>query len=548
MNKLYIYLIMTCLFGESTFAQSGFINSKTNVFKKELTVDEQKNWQHKDIILDSIPGLSLDRAYKELIKDKKAKEIIVAIIDTEIDINHEDLKEAVWFNKKEIPNNNIDDDRNGYIDDINGWNFLGNKKGESVLYNSLESVRIVRKFKKEFQGKSQQSIAKNRQSDFLLYQKALILFENLKKEYQDDVNYISMANKSYRKTVEVVKNYFPKDDYTIKKLDSLINLKKDDKLLIRQFDNMKDVINFGISEKWLTDYQKNLDHKKETNSLEYNDRILIGDNIEDINDRNYGNNNVSKNAVFLKHGTEILGTLSSNRENNIGTKGFSNNIKIMSLAISAYGDENDKDIALAIRYAVNNGAKVINMSFGKSMSINQKWVFDAIKYAESKNVLIVAGAGNGGLETNYENPHYPNDNNFINKEVSNNYIVVGSITSKVNQNFVSNFSNYSKQNVDVFAPGSDVFLSIPENKYDFDSGTSLAAPMVSGTAALIWLYYPKLTAPQVKQIILDSGVSYDIEVIVPGSKDKKLKFSELSKSGKVVNVYNAMIMASTIRN
>jgi cell wall-associated protease len=548
MNKLFIFLAIIYFYSKPTFAQSELINSKVNIFKKELTPDQQKNWQHKDITLDSIPGISIDRAYTEVIKYKKGNEITVAIIDMETDINHEDLAQSIWINKREIPDNGIDDDKNGYIDDIHGWNFLGNKKGESVFSNSIEAVRIVRKFKGEFDGKKQELIEKSKLTDFLLYQKALLSLEEYKKDDQKDIDYIDRASKGYYSSIEMVKKYFPKGDYNIKKLDSLINLFQDDKVLVKKIANMKDIINYNITEKWLDDYRKNLTLIQKTTNLEYNDRELIGDNVNDINDKKYGNNNISKNATFLKHGTEICGILSANRENKIGIKGFSDDIKIMTLAISAYGDENDKDIALAIYYAVNNGAKVINMSFGKSMSINQKWVLNAIKYAESKNVLIVAGAGNGAQETNFDNPHYPSDNDFIKKEVSNNYIVVGGVTNQLNDKFVASFSNYSKNNVDIFAPANNIYTTQPESKYAYDSGTSLAAPMVSGTAALIWLYYPKLTAAQVKQIIMDSGVAYDIEVIVPGTTDKKVKFSELSKSGKVVNVYNAMIMAKKMSN
>jgi cell wall-associated protease len=546
MNKFLIFLIIL-LFENNTFSQIAITTNNLNICKKSLTENEYKNWQNLDIISDSIPGISLNRSYIELIKNKKCIPIIVAVIDTELDINHEDLESSIWINKKEIANNGIDDDHNGYIDDINSWNFLGNKNGESVFCNSLEFVRVVRKFKDEFEAKKEESIKKNRIEDFRIYKKALSFIEEYKKTDQKDTDYINRASNGYNSSVETVKKYFPKGNYNIKKLDSLINLYNDDKILVKKIANMKDIINYNITEKWLNDYKKNLEQKQKTISLEYNDRELIGDKIDDINDKDYGNNNVSKNATFLRHGTEISGILSANRENHIGINGFSNNIKIMPLAISAYGDENDKDIVLAIYYAVNNGAKVINMSFSKSMSINQKWVFDAIKYAESKNVFVVAGAGNDAQETNYENPHYPNDTNFKEKEVSENYIVVGGVTNQLNEKFVASFSNYSKINVDIFAPASKIFTTLADNKYDFDSGTSLAAPMVSGTAALIWLYYPKLTATQVKQIILDSGVAYDLQVQVPGEKEGVLKpFSEMSKSGKVVNVYNALLMAKAM--
>ncbi len=220
--------------------------------------------------------------------------------------------------------------------------------------------------------------------------------------------------------------------------------------------------------------------------------------------------------------------------------------KIMPLNISYSGDEHDKDIAMAIYYAVDNGAKVINMSFGKEFSLHKKWVSDAYKYAESNNVLIVHCAGNDSFNVD-ENPYYPNDVDYENPhEVVDNFINVGATTAKADSTLVASFSNYGKKNVDLFAPGDKIYTTTAGNGYAYDSGTSLAAPMVSATAALIWSYYPKLTAKEVKQIILESGTAYDMDVLIPGGEGKKAKFSELSKSGKVLNVYNAMQLAEKV--
>ena len=282
-------------------------------------------------------------------------------------------------------------------------------------------------------------------------------------------------------------------------------------------------------------------------NLEYKDRGLNEDELK-ILKKGIGNNNVNS-AIILKkmeqnHSTMVSGIIGSNRSNKIGIKGIAHNVKIMPIVVSSRGDEHDHDIALAIRYAVDNGAKIINMSFGKEFSLHKKWVVDAYKYAEKHNVLLVHGAGNNGFNVD-ENPYYPNDVDYENPgEVVANFINVGSTTRKLDNTFVSNFSNYGKINVDLFAPGDEIYTTSSGNSYKIDSGTSLAAPMVSGTAALIWSYYPKLSAKQVKQIILESGTAYDIEVLIPGGKGVKAKFSELSKSGKVLNVYNAMQLAN----
>ncbi len=284
-------------------------------------------------------------------------------------------------------------------------------------------------------------------------------------------------------------------------------------------------------------------------NLNFNDRKIIGDN-PNVLEKGYGCGNVSITKKGFKnlqgHCTKVAGIIGANRKNNIGIKGFSDDIKIMPLNISYSGDENDKDIAMAIYYAVDNGAKVINMSFGKDFSANQQLVSDAFKYAEKHNVLLVHSAGNERFNAD-ENHYYPSDNHFDGKaEICNNFINVGSTSANLDHTFVSAFSNYGKQNVDLFAPGQKIYTTAKGNEYGEDSGTSLAGPMVSGTAALIWSYYPKLTAVEIKQIIIESGTSYAVEVIVPGTKDKKIPFSELSKSGKVLNVYNAMKLAEKL--
>lgn len=246
------------------------------------------------------------------------------------------------------------------------------------------------------------------------------------------------------------------------------------------------------------------------------------------------------------HNTEVSGVIAGLRADNTGIYGFSDRIKIMPLAISASGDEHDKDIAMAIYYAVDNGAKIINMSIGKEFSLHKEWVFEALKYAEKNNVLVSHSAGNDSFDIDI-NPYYPSDNDYTGEpEVVNNFICVGSISRKADDYFVSYFSNFGKQHVDIFAPGDDIYTIRPENTFITDGGTSLAAPMVSGTAALLWLYYPSLTVRQIKEIILTTGTTYEIEVKLPDNPETKTAFSNLSKSGSVVNVYKAMQKAKEI--
>jgi cell wall-associated protease len=531
--------------------------------KKEFSPITLQTWYQKDYLQDTIPGISLDKWYSQNKKRPINKDIIVAVIDMQIDLKHEDLQGQIWTNLNEIPDNGIDDDKNGYIDDINGWSFIGFKNGGYLVWGNYEYVRIVRDWESLYKNKNENQIASEDLPNYKEYKRAVKKLEEKDKYYKNWWKSLKHNVAIYPLVKDTLKHFFPKEDYTYQQLDSLYQKYKinDKKFKQRRDDNDKDLgalinymmINLEVNEKTLEDVKEmetQLDSVVNKNlSLKYEERLFIGDNSE-ILEKGYGNNNISNNRSGYRpmqdHSTEMAGIIAANRENNIGIKGISKNIKIMPLNISPSGDEHDKDIAMAVRYAVDNGAKVINMSFWKEFSLHQKWVLEAFKYAERHNVLIVHIAGNDGNSAD-ENPYYPSDNNFDDsKEVCNNFINVGSITHKLDSTFVSNFSNYGKQNVDLFAPGEEIYTTAPKNSYISDSGTSLSAPMVSGTAALIWSYYPKLTAADVKQIIMDSGTAYDLEVIVPGTTDKKVPFSELSKSGKVLNVYNAMKLAEKV--
>ncbi len=424
---------------------------------------------------------------------------------------------------------------------------------------NFEYVRIVRDWE-YFKDKKENEINSKELTNYKEYLRALSMLNSQNKYYKNWLKSLNYDVTIYPLAKDTLKFFFPKEDYTIAQMDSLYQKHKINDKTYKQrrdsndtdlgalIDNMKG--NFELNKKTFSDIK---DQETQLDSvvnkslnINYNERTLIGDNPK-ILEKGYGNNNVSNNKSGLRsiqnHSTEVSGIIAANRENKTGISGILQNAKIMPLNISPSGDEHDKDIAMAIRYAVDNGAKVINMSFGKEFSLHKDWVFEAFRYAEENNVLLVHVAGNDGFDID-KNPYYPNDVAYDgSKEVCSNFINVGSISSKLDTTFVSSFSNYGKQNVDLFAPGDNIYTTAGGNTYATDSGTSLAAPMVSGLAALIWSYYPNFSAVEVKQIIMESGSSYNIEVILPGTKDKKVPFSELSKSGKVLNVYNAMKLA-----
>lgn len=537
------YLLTSC---NTTTNYKSIVATSAMGKKTALNEKEIKEWFEKDILIDSVPGISLNRAYDSLLNKKKGNQVIVAVIDTEIDTNHEDLKNQIWVNSDEIPNNGIDDDENGFIDDINGWNFIGNSKEENIFYSSLESVRVIQKYRVLF---NHDSIDKE-SPDYKLYIEAKKHYETKLKIAQADLNYGNFLFEGYPKAKKAMKKIFPKEDYTTKQLDSVYELNKNkNKTLARNAYFISDVIKYNLSEEWINNYVKKAKEKiNYTYNLDYYDKEKIDPFPEQITFNSYGNSLVNKNIDEFYHGTLIAGLIAANRDNDIGINGVSNQVKIMPLAISSNGEEHDKDIALAIKYAVDNGAKVINMSFGKEFSLHKEWVFNAFKYAEMNNVIIVSSAGNSTYNLNELNNYFPIDNENNGEEVSDNFLLVGSISNKLDSSFLSYYSNYGNIDVDVFAPGQVIYTTLPNNKYRFDTGTSLASAITSGVAALLYSYYPNLKASEVKHILMDSGLEYDIEVSTPTNEDKKktTPFNQLSKSGKVVNAYNALIMADSI--
>lgn len=496
----------------------------------ELTDAEKKNWGHADLLTDTIPGMSVDKAYTEIIKNKKGKQVIVAVLDSGMDLTHEDLVNVLWVNKGEIPGNNKDDDNNGYVDDIHGYNFLGESYNEQLEMARIIGLKL---------GDAQlQAKAKNKLDEE--YQKAL---QN-KGQYEQIFQAVKNADSEMKK-------YLGKDSYTKKDLTAI---KTEDQAVIgnigilMQMLSIKDTIPEVLTElnNGITYFSEKLNYHLNT---DFNGRKIVGDDPYDINDTDYGNGNPQSRVADESHGTHVAGIIAAERNNGKGANGVANNVAIMSIRAVPNGDEYDKDIALGIRYAVDNGAKIINGSFGKAFSPNANWVYDAIKYAAEHDVLFVHAAGNSSEDLdNPNNPNFPNDQINNGPEIADNVITVGALGSKYGSEMVASFSNYGSINVDVFAPGNRIYSTMPGNKYDFQGGTSMAAPAVAGVAALIRSYYPDLSASQVKRILMDSGLTTKAKVVVGGDASKSINFSDISKSGKMVNAYNALIMADAVSN
>jgi subtilisin family serine protease len=471
--------------------------------------------------------MSVDKAYSDVVKNKKGKTTIVAVIDSGIDIDHEDLDGVIWTNTKEIPNNGKDDDNNGYVDDIHGWNFLGDAYNEQLEYvRLLASGDTSNPRYAEAQG---------------LYTKEIQKYTEYKTQYEQIKQQVSGAD-------EVVSKYLKKNDYTQQEVNAI---KTTDQSLLQSVSIIKYVYSL--------DMDSVAEFKKQINEglLEFNDRLnynlnkdfkgrKTGDNPDILNDKpGYGNGNVKPSTKTESHGTHVAGIIAAERNNGKGVNGVANNVKIMAIRAVPNGDEYDKDIALAIRYAVDNGAKVINGSFGKSFSPHSDWVRDAIKYASDKDVIFVHAAGNDGLNLDVDY-NFPNDQVNNGKEVSDTFITVGSLDPVYGSKMVSSFSNFGTINVDVFAPGGDIYSTFPENDYETIGGTSMASPAVAGIVALIRSQYPDLKASQVKDIVINSGLPLTTKVIIGGDANDVKPFNVLSKSGRIANAYNALIMAGQI--
>lgn len=522
---IFAMLIVGC--GGSSLISTPLENIDTSPLKvSELTKAEKENWGHLDLQKDTIPGMAADRAYTEIIKGKKGKTVIVAIIDSGVDIDHEDLKNVLWTNKKEKPNNGIDDDNNGYVDDIHGWNFLGDAYNEQ-----LEYVRLLASGDKN---DPRYAEAETKLSED--YQ----MWTGRKTQYEQILQQIKGSD-------EILSKHLNKTDYTKEDTNAITSEDEDVKKAVQfaQFLYSNGLDSMGAAKKELSGALESINDQLNYNLNKDFKGRTTGDDPNNFDDKpGYGNGNVKPVKKSESHGTHVAGIVAAERNNGKGANGIANNVEIMSIRAVPNGDEYDKDVAKAIRYAVDNGALVINGSFGKAFSPHSQWVRDAIKYAADNDVIFVHAAGNDGKDIDTE-PNFPSDN-INGKEVADNYISVGALAPKYGSGMVASFSNYGIKNVDVFSPGAEIYSTTPENEYKPNSGTSMASPAVAGLAALIRSYYPKLTASQVKNIILTSGLPLSNRVIVGGEATDVRPFKELSKSGRIANVYNALIMASKL--
>ncbi len=519
-----------------------------------LQAQDQKyamhGWQLMDYRQDGIFGAGVTKAYKAILKEKKSHTVIVAVIDGGVDTAHEDLVGHIWTNPKEIPGNGIDDDHNGYVDDVHGWNFVGGKDGRNITEESYESYREYYRLNPSHS--LSQDVVHTEASEHAYWVKVKKSFLKDSMMQAQTVSKVGQMIPQMRATDSVLKIALHKDSVYARDLeelettDSATELAKRSGLLyFKRYWIAPDMaLGKFIREAMRYLVGARLELKSFSDDPNALRKEIVGDDFNNINDRNYGNNNIA--AGTSTHGTHVAGIIAASRNNGKGIDGVADHVLIMPIRAVPEGDERDKDVALAIRYAVDNGALIINMSFGKYFSPGKKWVDDAVRYAEDHDVLLVHNAGNEEVDidtlANFPNPDYEGLNGR-----SSTFLTVAANGGGPDSLVVARFSNYGQKEVDLFAPGVKVYSTVPGNQYETYSGTSMACPVVAGIAALLLEYYPRLSARQVKYVLTHSVLKIPDSLVKLSATGKRVDFSTLSASGGIVNAYNALKLAATLK-
>lgn len=543
--KIYFYAILLGFFlcGQgAVFAIAG-----DNYPKDSLKTPD--NWFLLDPVDDQIIGTSANKAYEKLLQGKSPKEkVIVAVIDSGIDLDHEDLQGKIWNNNDEVAGNGIDDDKNGYIDDVHGWNFIGGKDGSHVNEDSHELTREYVRLKAKYGNLEKEDIKRKDLEEFAYWQRIDENFEESKKEAETNFNMYSNMTEGFSNMADLVKDEFDVTDFDEKELAGFNSDKEKISAAIDMLKQMFGMIRLeGASiNTIIAELEGAIEHfevqAKYAYNVDFDPRSIVGDDPDDYKEKYYGNNDPT--GPDPSHGTHVAGIIAADRNNHLGMEGIADHVLIMAIRAVPNGDERDKDIANSIRYAVDNGADIINMSFGKSYSPGKKYVDKAVKYAERKGVLLIHAAGNSSKENTPDN-NFPN-RYFAKRGSSDTWIEVGASGAKEDENLAASFSNFSKEGVDLFAPGVDIYSTIPGSLYENNSGTSMASPVVAGVAALLLSYYPELKPEEVRTILKSSAYNMSNDKVNLPGQEELVSFGDLSQTGGVVNAFQAIQMAETM--
>ncbi|HEX7020369.1 MAG TPA: S8 family peptidase [Gemmatimonadaceae bacterium] len=498
-----------------------------------------RDWQLLDEDLDHVPGVSANRAMKELLAGQQPKRtVVVAVIDGGIDTAHVDLRPNLWSNPRETPANGVDDDRNGYADDVRGWNFIGGRDGRDVYHDTFEVTRLYAQCQHGGSGpNAPQAAATDDRCKQITAD-----FEHQRSEINDELQGMRGVQTVVGRIVPILREATHTDSLTVQNVRAL-NSSSPEVAQARQI--FLQLAAEGATPQAIDESVKALENQsKYSLDPSFDPRSIVGDNYADPTQRIYGNNDVMGQDAM--HGTHVAGIIGAVRGNGIGIDGIAPAVKLMMVRTVPDGDERDKDVANAIRYAVDNGANVINMSFGKGYSPYKGAVDEAVRYADAHGVLMIHAAGNDGadigVKNNFPTPAYQSGGR------PQNWIEVGASSWKGGDSLVASFSNYNQQMVDLFAPGVDILSTVPGNGYARESGTSMAAPVVTGVAALLMDYFPSLTAADVRHILITSARRYPRQqVLRPGEGSAEVPFGTLSATGAIVNAYEAVKAAQAAR-
>ena len=524
---------------------AAFLASFSFAFAQDkMQNNDLKTWYHKDFSTTNVYGVNTNNAYKFLeSKGLKPRTVVVGVLDSGVEVDHPGLINNMWKNPNEIPNNGIDDDKNGYVDDVYGWNFIGGKTAD-VDADNLEVTRMVKKYQPIFEGTDS---AKNRANqakmpeEYAMYQKSKKLFDEKGSEVKQYYQYFSGFNNAIPSIVKTLNG----KTLTKANLAAIKPASQEDSRNLQILNSLvQEAENVGKTPKEVEELLKKevegaLKHYESQATKHYNldfdpRKEIVGDNYDNYNEKHYGNNHYE--GPDASHGTHVSGIIAGLPHGNEVQYGVAHKVaKIMTVRAVPDGDERDKDVANAIRYAVDNGAKILNMSFGKAVSPGKKHVWEAMKYAEKKGVLLVKAAGNENQNIG-ENEYFPT--NFMKqsdeKPFVSNMIVVGASTNN-SQNLRARFSNYNGKMVDVFAPGQEIYSTVPDAKYEYLQGTSMASPVVAGAAAVLWAYMPSLTPQQIKEALVKTVNKSTVNANV----DSNANFDQISVAGGVIDLYKA---------
>lgn len=504
------------------------------------SVEPPQNWWQLDPGTDHVNGIGLGRAFRELLANRQPKRtVVVAIIDSGVDILHPDLAANIWTNPREVAGNGRDDDGNGYVDDVHGWDFIGGKDGRDVNQDTFESVRIYARLRARFEVASPDTSTEAAKRDYRLFNEVKTKLNADRADAANQLQNVKQYATAMARITDALKQAMNGDSVTIEKVRTLQSMRQDVQQAREMFLRLDAE---GITPSVLEEARKDLENRLQYGlNPNFNPRTLVGDDSTNVNERGYGNAEVT--GPDATHGTHVAGIIGAVRGNNIGLDGVASPaVKLMILRAVPDGDERDKDIANAIRYAADNGAQVINMSFGKAYSPQKDAVDAAVRYAQSKGVLLVHAAGNEGVDVE-RTPSFPT-RTFAAGGTAPNWIEVGASSYGSADSLAASFSNYSHTGVDVFAPGASIWSTVPRGGYERLQGTSMASPVVAGVAALLLAYYPSLTPADLKDIIIQSATRYPNQSVArPGEGGGQVPFAQLSVSGGVVNVYNALRLA-----